>query len=92
MSDKQESTRTGWFRKGNRWVITIAVGTALTVGSVFGVQVLTNSEAYSHVQLNASDGTHYGRFAELSDADIDAALSEWPNMLRLKSMPRKSAG
>ena len=86
MSDKQDNARTGWFRKGNRTVIAIAVGGALAVGGAFGVRALADSKAYSRMQLHGSGGAQTARFAELSDAEIEAGLSEWPNMLRLKSM------
>ncbi len=79
MSDKQGTTRKGWFRSGNRKVIALVTGTAIAMGGVFGVQAFANSKTYEHLKLNAgfSSGMHGGdhkRFADLSDAEIEARI------------------
>ena len=79
MSDKQDTTRKGWFRSGNRKVIVLVTGTAIAVGSIFGVQAFANSKTYEHMKLNAgySSGWHGGDhkgFAAWSDADIEAQI------------------
>ena len=79
MSDKQSTTRKGWFRSGNRKVIALVTGTAIVMGGVFGAQAFTNSKVYEHLKLNAgfSSGMHGGdhkRFAGLSDAEIEARI------------------
>ncbi len=79
MSDKQDTAKTGWFRKGNRKVIALATGTAIAIGGVFGVQALANSTVYEHMKLNAGfssgwRGGHHIGVADLSDADIEARI------------------
>jgi Spy/CpxP family protein refolding chaperone len=79
MSDQQGTTGTGWFRKGNRKVIALVTGAAITLGGVFGVQALANSKTYEHMKVAAgfSSGWHGGdhrRFADWSDADIEARI------------------
>ena len=79
MSDKQSTTRKGWFRSGNRKVIALVTGTAIVMGGVFGAQAFTNSKTYEHLKLNAgfSSGMHGGdhkRFADWSDAEIEARI------------------
>ena len=77
MLDKQDTAKTGWFRKGNRKVIAIATGIAIAAGGVFGVQALANSKTYGHMKLYAGysggwHGGHHKGFADISDADIEA--------------------
>ncbi|MCZ6589223.1 MAG: hypothetical protein O7B24_14885, partial [Alphaproteobacteria bacterium] len=79
MSDKQDTAKTGWFRKGNRKVIALATGTAIAMGGVFGFQALANSNTYGHMKLYASyngggHGGHHKDFAEISDAEIEAHI------------------
>ena len=79
MSDQQGTTRTGWFRKGNRKVLALVTGTAIALGGAFGVQALANSKTYEHMRVAAGfssswhDGGHK-RFADWSDADIEARI------------------
>jgi periplasmic protein CpxP/Spy len=83
MAEKQNTPKTGWFQKGNRKVIAIATGTAIAVGSVFGVQAVANSKAGAHMMVLASDGGwhggwhgrgHRGRFANMTDAEIEKKI------------------
>ena len=79
MSNQPGTTRTGWFRKGNRKVIALVTGTAIALGGAFGVQALANSKTYEHIRVAAgfSSGWHGGdhkRFADWSDADIEARI------------------
>jgi Spy/CpxP family protein refolding chaperone len=79
MSNQPGTTRTGWFRKGNRKVIALVTGTAIALGGAFGVQALANSKTYEHMRVAAgfSSGWHGGdhkRFADWSDADIEARI------------------
>ncbi|MCH7929223.1 MAG: periplasmic heavy metal sensor [Proteobacteria bacterium] len=79
MSDKQDTAKTSWFRKGNRKVITLATGTAIAIGGVFGVQALANSQTYAHMKLYAGyngggHGGHHKGFADISDAEIEARI------------------
>ena len=79
MTDKRDTTETGWFRKGSRKTIAIATGIAIAIGGVFGVQALADSKTYGHMKLYASNmggghGGHHTRFADLSDADIEAQI------------------
>ncbi len=79
MSDQQGTTRKGWFRKGNRKVIALVTGIAIAIGGGYGVQALANSKTYEHIKLSAgfSSGWHGGdhkRFADWSDADIEARI------------------
>ena len=79
MSDKQDTAKTGWFRKGNRKVIALATGIAIAIGGVFGVQALANSKTYGHMKLYAGynggwHGGHHKGFADISDADIEAHI------------------
>ena len=79
MTDKRDTTETGWFRKGSRKTIAIATGIAIAIGGVFGVQALANSKTYGHMKLYASNmsgghGGHHKGFADLSDADIEAQI------------------
>ena len=76
MSDKQANNKTDWIRKGNRRAIALIVGTVLTVGSVAGVQAVTSSDTYQHMQLasgykNSWHGGDHKRFSEFSDAEIE---------------------
>lgn len=80
MADEQNTPKTGWFQKGNRKVIAIATGTAIAVGSVFGVQAVADSKAGAHLMVLASDGGwhggwrgrgHRGHFANMTDAEIE---------------------
>ncbi len=79
MSDKQDTAKTGWFRKGNRKVIALATGTAIAIGGVFGVQALANSKTYEHMKLYASydEGWHGGHrkgFSDISDAELKTRI------------------
>ena len=79
MTDKRDTTETGWFRKGSRKTIAIATGIAIAIGGVLGVQALANSKTYGHMKLYASNmsgehGGHHKGFADLSDADIEAQI------------------
>ena len=79
MSDKQDTAKTGWFRKGNRKVVALATGIAIAIGGVFGVQALANSKTYGHMKLHAGynggwHGGHHKGFADISDADMEAQI------------------
>ena len=79
MTDKRDTTETGWFRKGSRKTIAIATGIAIAIGGVLGVQALANSKTYGHMKLYTSNmsgehGGHHKGFADLSDADIEAQI------------------
>ncbi len=79
MSDKQGTTRKGWFRSGNRKVIALVTGAAIAIVGVFGVQALANSKTYEHMKLTAgfTSGLHGGdhkRFADWSDSEIEARI------------------
>jgi Spy/CpxP family protein refolding chaperone len=76
MTDKRSKAGPGWFRKGNRKAIALATGIAIAIGGVFGVQAFADSKTYGHMKLYANnmDGGHHKRFADLSDADIEAKI------------------
>ncbi len=76
MTDKRSTAKPGWFRKGNRKAIALATGIAIAIGGVFGVQAFADSKTYGHMKLYASNfgGGHHKRFADLSDADIEAKI------------------
>ncbi len=79
MSDKQDTAKSGWFRKGNRKAIALATGIAIAIGGFFGVQAFANSNAYGHMKLYAGyngggHGGHHKDFAEISDAEIEAHI------------------
>ncbi len=79
MSDKQDTAKAGWFRKGNRKVIALATGIAIAIGGAFGVQAFANSQTYGHMKLYAGydGGRHGGQhkgFAQYSDAEIEAQI------------------
>jgi len=76
MSDKASTPQKGWYQKGNRKVIALATGTVIVIGSAFGVQAFADSKTYGHMKLYASNfgGGHHKRFADLSDADIEAKI------------------
>ncbi len=79
MSDKQNTTKKGWFQSGNRKVIALATGIAIAMGAGFGIQAFAHSKAYEHMKLYAGynggghGGDHKG-FADWSDADIEARI------------------
>lgn len=75
MSDEQDFAETGWFRKGNRRVVALAIGTAIAIGSAFGVQAFANSQTYEHMKLfSDSRGGHHKSFGDMSDADIEKRI------------------
>jgi len=83
MSNEQGDPKTGWFRQGNRLIITGAVVTALTVGGVFAVQAVADSQTYKHIQVASNyksawhggkAGERHKRFSELSDTEISAKI------------------
>ena len=79
MSNKQDSVKTGWFRKGNRKVIALATGIAIATGGIYGAQAFANSNSFGHMKLYASynggaHGGHHKDFAEMSDAEIEAQI------------------
>lgn len=74
MSDKQNTTRQGWFQKGNRKVLVLVTGIAIALVAGIGVQSFASSKAYEHMKLFSSGG-HSGKHmgsANWSDADIEA--------------------
>jgi Spy/CpxP family protein refolding chaperone len=76
MPDKQNTTRQGWFHKGNRKVIAMVTGIAIAMGAGFGVQAFANSKAYEHMK-QFSSGWHGGKhtgYENWSDADIEARI------------------
>ena len=77
MSDQQGTTRTGWFRKGNRKVIVIVTGTAIALGGAFGVQAFANSKTYEHVKVAAgfSSGWHGGDHKRFADSRPSPAVA-----------------
>ncbi len=79
MSDKQGTTRKGWFPSGNRKVIALVTGIAIAIGGGFAVHALAHSNTYEHMKLNTSfsggwHGGDHNRFADWSDADIEAHI------------------
>ncbi len=79
MSDKQDTAKAGWFRKGNRKVIALATGIAIAIGGAFGVQAFANSQTYGHMKLYAGyngggHGGHHKGFADYSDAEIETQI------------------
>lgn len=84
MVDEHNTPKKGWFQKGNRRSIAILAGTAIVVGSAFGVQAVANSKAGAHMMVLASDGGgwhggwhrrgHRGGFANMTDAEIEKKI------------------
>ncbi len=74
MSDNQNTNKTGWIHKGNRKIIALVAGTAIVIGSAFGVQAIAGSKAYEHMRLSASfDGGWHGREVWVREFEDDRA-------------------
>ena len=68
-----------------RRVMAIVVGTALVVGGAYSVQAFTGSKTYSHLKLAVTEdsgfhkahwrGNHKGRFAEMTEEEINKKVS-----------------
>ena len=56
MTDKQDQKTGGWFNTGKRKIAALIVASTAVVGSVLGVQAMTESKTFQHVKLAATDG------------------------------------
>ncbi|MEM1047077.1 MAG: Spy/CpxP family protein refolding chaperone [Pseudomonadota bacterium] len=80
MKDQDSMPKNGLPRSNGARLTALVAGAALLLGSVFGVQAFTGTNAYAHMKLigngHGYGGWHRGgkRFADMSDAEVEERI------------------